>query len=129
MPIRIPLVAEFQRENSENAALHKLDRFRASVLPSTNYGITLYRPRLEKPDDRNLRCESCGNTKDFVEHSYRPTTQPFALANGGPEYGSFEWHEESHPLAVECRECGNVVWEIEDFVPLESPFKERKGLQ
>ena len=41
-PIKLYLVAEFEAASSVEEARGKLDAFRESVMPSQNYGITLY---------------------------------------------------------------------------------------
>ncbi len=41
-PIKLYLVAEFEAVSSVEEARRRLDAFRESVMPSQNYGITLY---------------------------------------------------------------------------------------
>lgn len=41
-PIRLYLVAEFEVASSVEEARGRLDAFREAVMPSQNYGITLY---------------------------------------------------------------------------------------
>ena len=45
-PIKLHLVAELEAVSSLEEARRRLDAFRESVMPSQNYGITLY----EDPD-------------------------------------------------------------------------------
>jgi|HubBroStandDraft_4_1064222.scaffolds.fasta_scaffold3275060_1 hypothetical protein len=50
-PIKLYLVAEFEGSSSVQEARRRLDAFRESVMPSQNYGITLY----ENPDYDTVR--------------------------------------------------------------------------
>lgn len=50
-PIKLYLVAEFEVASTVEEAREKLDAFRESVMPSQNYGITLY----EDPDHNRSR--------------------------------------------------------------------------
>jgi hypothetical protein len=45
-PIKLYLLAEFETASSVDEARKRLDAFRESVMPSANYGITLF----EDPD-------------------------------------------------------------------------------
>ena len=41
-PIKLYLIAEFETASSIEEARKRLDAFRESVMPSANYGITLF---------------------------------------------------------------------------------------
>lgn len=63
-----------------------------------------------------MKCQTCGNTKEFLEFAYRDTKQPFTIQNGEPDWDTYDTTGgETWPSEIWCKVCYDagrttVVW-------------------